>query len=170
METRSNLEPRTRRAVSTYIEVMILMALVLGTSALVYLAATNISASGTGGASVSISLAAIRQGADAAVEKVTVANTGTVTITSFTMTTVGVTSSASCYMSLLNPAIGSTTSPTCSFTGPVSSGNISLPPGQSIIATVTVDAILFAIGSRYTVLVSAYPAALATAQVVATTA
>ena len=99
METRSNLEPRARRAVSTYVEVMVLMALVLGTSALVYLAATNISASGTGGASVSISLAAIRQGADAAVEKVTVANTGTVTITSFTMTTVGVTSSAACYTS-----------------------------------------------------------------------
>ena len=153
-----------------YIEVMILMALVLGTSALVYLAATNISASETGGASVSISLAAMRQGADAAIEKVTIANTGTVTITSFTITTVGVTSSSSCYLSLLNPAIGTTTSGTCSFTGPVTSGNISLPPGQSIIATITVDAILFAIGSRYTVLVGAYPAALATGQVVAITA
>ena len=170
METRSNLEPRTRRAVSTYIEVIILMALVLGTSALVYMAATNFSASETSGASVSVSLTAIRQGADAAIEKVTVANTGTVTITSFTITAVGVTSSSSCYLSLLNPAIGATTSGACSFTGPVTSGAISLPPGQSIIATVTVDAILFAIGSRYTVIVNAYPAALATAQVVATAA
>jgi hypothetical protein len=170
METRFNLEPRARRAVSTYIEVMVLMALVLGTSALVYVVATNIAASETGGASVSISLAAIRQGADAAIEEVTVGNTGTLTITSFTMTTVGVTSSASCYLSLLNPAIGATTSPTCSYVGPVSSGTISLPPGQSVIATVTVDANLFAVGSRYTVVVNAYPAALATAQVVVTTA
>jgi len=164
------LEPRKRAAVSTYVEVMILMALVLGTSALVYVAATNLSASETGGASVSISLAAIRQGADAAIEKVTVANTGTVTITSFTITTVGVTSPSSCYLSLLNPATGSATSGTCSFTAPVTSGNLSLPPGQSIIATVTVEAILFAIGSRYTVLANAYPAALATAQVVVITA
>jgi hypothetical protein len=170
METRSNLEPRTRRAVSTYIEVMVLMALVLGTSALVYVVATNISASESGGASVSISLATIRQGADAAIEKVTVANTGTLTVTSFTMTTVGVTSSSSCYLSILNPAIGATTSGACSFTGPVASGAISLPPGQSIIATVTVDVILFAIGSRYTIVVNAYPAALATAQAVATAA
>jgi len=156
-----------RRAVSTYVEVMVLMALVLGASTLVYLTATGISSSGTGGASVAISLSTIRQGTVVAIERVTLANTGTTTITSFTITTVGITSSAACYLSLLNPATGSATSPTFSFTGPVSSGTISLPPGQSVIATVTIDASLFTVGTRYAVLVSASPAAQATMQVVA---
>ena len=144
-ETRYNLEPRTRRAaVSTYIEVMILMALVLAGSALVYVAAPT-SRLVNWGCLRLISWRAIKQGADAAVETVTIANTGTVTITSFTMATVGVTSSST----LLPVAAQSSNrlaadvrlrSGTCSFTVPVCEPS-ACSPDSPIIATVTIDAI-----------------------------
>jgi hypothetical protein len=175
METKCRLVRSTRAAVSTYIEVFVLVAVVMACSALVYAAATSLAASGTGGASVAISLATIKQGANEAIEKVTVANAGTVTLTSFTIATSGPSfsySSATCQLSLLNPSTGSMTSPTCSFTGPVSSGTVNLLPGQSLVATVTIDASsgLFAVGALYTVTVSTPQAAQAVERVVATSA
>lgn len=153
-----------------YIEAFILIAIAMAGSILVYAAATGLAASGTGGASVSISYATIRQGTNAAIEKVTIANTGTVTITSFALATVGVISSATCYLSLFNLATGSTTSPACSFTGPVSSGTVTVAPGQSVVATLTVEASLFTVGTLYTVTMSTSPAAQAVQRVVATSA
>jgi hypothetical protein len=158
-----------RAAVSTYIEVFILMAIALAGSALVYVAATSLASSSQGGAAVQISGAAIKQGSGVAVEMMAIANTGTVTITSLTLATAGISSSATFYLSLLNPSTGSPVSSGCGAgTNPASVPVCYyLLPGQSVIATVTIDANLFTVGARYTVSVSASPAAQAAAPVVA---
>ena len=166
------MAPKKLRAVSTYIEVFILMAIVLAGSALVYVAAASIASSSQVGASLQISGAAIRQGAGVAVETMTIANTGAVAITSFTITTAGVTSSATFYLSLLNPLTGSPVSSSCGpGTNPLSVLVCCyMPPGQSIIATVTIDANVFTVVGRYALTVSASPASQATALVIAAAA
>lgn len=169
---RSNLVRRARTAVSTYVEVFILMAIVLGGSALVYAAAMGLAFSSQAGASVQITGAAIKQGEAVAVETVTIANTGTVSINSMTLDTAGAASSASFYLSLLSPSTASTISSGCGAgTNPASvSMCFSLPAGQSVIATLTIEAQLFTVGARYTVSVSASPPAQAVDLVVAASA
>ncbi|HUI86630.1 MAG TPA: hypothetical protein VLY21_05715 [Nitrososphaerales archaeon] len=163
---------RSRAAVSTYIEVFILMAVVLGGSTLVYAAAMGLAYSSQSGASVQVTGAAIEQGEAVAVETVTIANTGTVSVSSMTLTTAGAATSGSFYLSLLNPSTGSTISSGCGAgTNPASVPMcFPLPAGQSVIATLTVEAQLFAVGARYTVIVSASPPAEAAVQVVAASA
>ena len=163
---------RARTAVSTYIEVFILMAVVLGGSGLVYAAAMGLAYSSQSGAAVQITGAAIQQGEAVAVETVTVANTGTVSISSMTLETAGTSSSASFFLSLLNPSTDSTISSGCG--AGANSAFVptcfALPAGQSFIVTLTVEAQLFTVGARYTLIVSASPPAEAAVQVLAASA
>ena len=163
---------RSRTAVSTYIEVFILMAVVLGGSGLVYAAAMGLAYSSQSGASVQVTGATIRQGEAVAVETVTIANTGAVPVSSMTLETAGTSSSASFFLSLLNPSTGSTISSGCGAGANSASVPMcfALPPGQSVIATLTIETQLFAVGARYTVIVSASPPAEAAVQVLAASA
>ena len=159
----------SRSAVSTYIEVFILMAIVLGGSALVFVAAMGLGYSSQSGASVEISAAEVRQGGGVAIETVTIANTGTVAISSMTLTTAGIPSSTTFNLSLLNSATGSTLPSSCGAgtNSAVVSMCFPLPAGQSVVATLTVEAQPFTVGDRYTVSVMASPPAEAVALVVA---
>lgn len=163
---------RARKAVSTYVEVFILMAIVLAGSALVYAAATGLASSSESGASVQITGGSIRQGEGVAVETVTIANIGTATISSMTLTTAGVASAGTFFLSLASPSTGSTLTSGCGAgTNPASVAMcFALPAGQSVVATLTIEAQLFTVGARYTVSLSASPPALAVAQVVAASA
>jgi len=163
---------RSRTAVSTYIEVFILMAVVLGGSTLVYAAAMGMAYSSQSGASVQITGAVIKQGEAVAVETVTIANAGTVPVSSMTLTTAGAATSGNFYLSLLNPSTGSAISSACGAGANSASVPMcfALPPGQSVIATLTIGEQLFAVGARYTVIVSASPPAEAAVQVLAASA
>jgi hypothetical protein len=152
-----------------YIEVFVLMAIVLGGSALVYATASSLTNSSQTGPEVQITRASIRQGAGVAVETVMVANTGTAAVTSLTVATYGATSSASFTLFLVNPSTGSSLSSTCGaginpLSVPVC---CTLAPGQSIVAAVTIDSNVFAAGARYLVTVTTSPTAQADAIVVA---
>src|SRR5271157_2045385 len=108
---KSNLEPRA--AVSTYLEVFVLIGIAIGGSALVYATTTKYQ-SVAQGAGVTVSQASIRQGLNQAVERLVVANTGTVTFSSFTISTVGTAggiSNAQFYVTLTNVATSSSITP-----------------------------------------------------------
>ena len=78
---RSQLALEQRKAISTYVETFILIAVAAGGSAAVYSALGGY-ASSASGASFVVSGATIRQGTYAAVERVSVANSGTVPLKS----------------------------------------------------------------------------------------
>jgi len=76
---------RSERAVSTYLETFLLIAVAAGGSAAVSSAMGGY-VSSAGGAAFVVSGSEIRQGAYVAVERVSLANTGTVELGSFTLT------------------------------------------------------------------------------------
>lgn len=172
MGMRSRLRLDARKGISTYMEVFILVAAVLGLSGAVYAVATQYATS-TQGASLTITNAVIRQGTSIAVEGLTVANTGTVAFTAITMTTFGISSPATYCLSVLNPETGTTISSSCpAGSNPASVAVVAnLLPGQSIVLTVTTQSgSVFAAGDTYSLIVSATPAAQSAAQVVAVSA
>ena len=148
---------------------MMLIAVVLGASTLVYSAASRMAASAQGGAAVAISSATIKEGVDVAVERILVANTGSVVLNSFTVTTIGASSSATFYLSLLLPSTGFAVSSSCGAgTNPMSVPVcLNLSPGQSVVVTITIDAGPFTVGTPYTVIVSSQQAAQASQRVLA---
>ena len=159
----------SRKGIATYMEVFILCAAVFGLSGVVYTVATQYARSAQG-ANVTITNAMIKQGANVAVEGLTVANTGTVAFTSVTVATSGLASSASYCLSALNPETGAMLSSSCpagTNPNPISM-TLNLLPGQSIVATITIESGgLFVVGTTYTVMVSTSPAAQSSTQVVA---
>lgn len=148
------MEPETRRAVSTYLQTFILIAVASGASVFLYSSLGGYSAS-LQGVSISISNASVRQGSALAFETVQVANTGTVSISSFTLATPGISSTASYGVSLENIASGSSSS--SSGTGPASIPlTVTIAPGQSELVTVTIYAgNVFTIGTGYSLYVVA---------------
>ncbi len=151
------MEPRARAAVSTYLELFILIGVVVGGSVLVYATTTRYMpvAQGPG---VTVSQASIRQGLNQAVERMIIANTGTVSFSSFTITTVGIVN-AQFYVTLVNVATSSSVTPSLASgtTGDNSiTETVTISPGQSTLATVTVvSASEFTVGARYSILVGA---------------
>ena len=155
------MEPRERKAVSTFLELFILIGVVIVGTAIVFSAVTRYE-SASQGPSIAVSDASIRQGSNAAVEKMVIANTGTVSFSSFTVSTslgsAGIASSQF-YITLTNPATGAsvTASPASGTTGDSSiTETVTISPGQSVLASITiVSASEFTIGARYSILVSA---------------
>ena len=100
------MELRSRKGVSTYLEVFILISVTIAGTALVAFAMLPYE-SVAQGASIAIPNASIRQGSNVAIEKVLLADTGSVAFSTFTLTTVGISPTASYGVSLQNAATGS---------------------------------------------------------------
>ncbi len=166
------MEPRVRSAVSTYLEVFILIGVAVGGSGLVYAATAEFRPAVQGGV-VNLSQASIRQGANQAVERMVVSNTGTVSFTSITISTVGI-PNAQFYVALANLATGTAVAPSLASgnTGDSSiTESVTLAPGQSILASIiVVSTNEFTVGQSYTIIVGASGAAQASMQVAATPA
>jgi len=159
---RSSLQLRERRrAVSTYLEVFILIGIVTAVSALVYSATTQYEPVSQG-PSIAVSDASVRQGIDQALERMVIANTGTVSFSAFTISTVGTGGGipdAQFYVALTNIANSSSMVPLSVASGTTGDSSITenatIAPGQSFLATITfVDASEFAVGQPYGVTVS----------------
>lgn len=170
---RFSLQLRERRAVSTFLEVFILIGIVIAGTAIVFAAVTKYEPVSQG-ASVGVSDASIRQGSNQAVMRVVIANTGTVSFSSFTISTVGTSAgiaNAQFYVALINVATSSTVtpSPASGTTGDSAiTETATISPGQSVLATITiVGGSEFTIGQSYSVTISTLPAAQATVQVAA---
>ncbi len=158
---RSKLEPSTkRRAVSTYLETFILVAVAIAGSSIAYAATSNYT-SAAQGPTVTVSGCIIKQGSNIAVERMVISNTGTVAFTSFTILTPGIASNQF-YVTLVNAANGTPiTVSTASGTAPTSiTETTSILPGQSVLVSVTIiGSNEFTLGTRYSVIVSTSPAA-----------
>ncbi len=131
-----------------------LVAIVSGASVFVYSAIGGYSAS-LKGASISVSNASIRQGSSLAIETLQIANNGNVQFSSITLMTSGISTASTYSGTLESPVTGSLTS--FSGSGP---GSIvittTLPPGQSILVTITIKAgNVFNLGTGYSLYVAA---------------
>jgi hypothetical protein len=160
MEMRFNLEPSTRRAVSTYVETFILLAVAIAGSSMVYAATSNYTTAAQGPA-VAVSDCIIKQGSNVAIERMVLANTGTITFSSFTILTSGIPSNQF-YITLTNAANGApiAASPPSGTTPASITEAVSIPPGQSVLVSITiVSPNEFTLGTRYSIIVNTSPAA-----------
>jgi hypothetical protein len=155
MLTEMRFKLKHRRGVSVYIEVFILIAVAMVGSGIVYSAVTQYEQASTGPA-ISVSDATIRQGTGQAVERILLANTGTVTLNSLTLTNLGVSAGATYCLSLLNPSSGAVVSATCPAGSNPSVITVpgSLGPGQAVLVSVTVYGSVFTVGATYTLIAS----------------
>ncbi len=154
------MELRRRSAVSTYLEVFVLVGVASGASALVFSMVGKYGASSQG-AAVMVTYVSIKQGLNEAVVKLVVENTGSVPFSSFTVSIQGI-PAAQFYVSLVNVGTGLTVSPSpASGTSPASvTESVSVPPGQSLAVTIViVSGTEFTAGSRYSLIVSTSAAA-----------
>jgi hypothetical protein len=157
-----------RHGVSTYIETFILIGIAVGGSAIVYSALGGYATS-AGGPSVAVPNIILSQGSGAAVEKLVIANSGTASFSSFTISTTGVSSSLQ-YCAVLSDATGrplgfSSPPPACGSGTATNPSYVSInpssaiPPGQTVILSLVVlSSGEFAVGSSYSVTVSTGPA------------
>jgi hypothetical protein len=104
--------PSQRVAVSTYLEVFLLIGLVIGGSAVVLAAGLPTMGSARGPA-VSLADATIRQGEHVATVSVLVYNTGSTPFGSFVLSTEGVSAASSYCYALYEPQEGSSVFTTC---------------------------------------------------------
>ena len=159
--------PRARAGVSTFLEVFILVGVAFGGSSIAY-GATGALSRSLQGPSLSVTGATISQGLDAAVERLTVYNSGSTAAGSFTVATTGVASSAQFCYSALNPvtkSIALSTCPTLS-TNPTSVlFSTSLQPGASMVVELDLSGAPFVVGSSYPVTVSTRAGAQQTVEV-----
>lgn len=134
---------------SAYLEVFILIGVAAGGSAMV-LGAVSAYASPLRGPAVAIEDPSIRQGAYAAVEKLTVFNAGSVDVETFTLTTSGVGSASGYCYTLFDPANSSLLSSTCP-QGSADPSSVAIPhalrPGQGVGVEITIGGVAFSPGS-----------------------
>ena len=146
-----------RRGVAVYLEVFVLVGVALLGSALVFAAVSKYT-SGDGGASVSISDLTIRQGDEAAVERMVVSNTGTVPVSTLEVDTSGVSSGVQfCYVVSDTESAETleSTCPTLSSMSPTVSLSAPIPQGQSVVVEFTIQGQAFVTGSTSEVVVVA---------------
>jgi hypothetical protein len=169
MESRSSLRAE-RRGVSTFLQTFILIAIALGASLLVVRTISNYTTLASG-PSISISGASIGQGSGAAVERLTVSNTGSVVVTSFTLLNPSIQGSVSYCTSTWDPKARALTSTTCPATrtnpGSIQFSQGLAPGGSTVIEVILIGGGVFTLGQAYTITVSAAPAALDAISVVA---
>ena len=164
---RCSLLAKVRPGVSTYIEAFILIGIAAGGAGVVLEAALGY-ANAIPGPSVAIEDPSIRQGAYAALETLTVVDTGSGTFQWFTLETTGVPASASYCYSLYDPGNASVLSSDCppssSGPDPLTVGH-PLPPGSALVLTVTIEGDAFTVGSSSLVTVTASDGAQGSVQV-----
>jgi hypothetical protein len=152
---RCRLARRSKVAVSTYLEVFVLIGLATAGSAIVYgmTAGLGESAQGPG---LLVSYASIRQGQNAAVERLVFTNTGQAPISSFTLSTAGI-ASAQYLVTLTDAVTGSSVTPSPS-SGTIPSQviqGVTVMPGETISVTLIIlSGAEFSIGTRYPVIMS----------------
>jgi hypothetical protein len=166
---RSPLAHERRRAVSTYLETFVLIAVAAGGSAAIYSALGGYASSATG-ASFAVSGATIRQGTYAAVERISVANTGPVQLTSITVAT-GISSTPQYCATLVDASSGTAVGfasppPQCGAGTAADPASITLTPspavapGESVVLSVVIYSPgEFQAGAQYYIVVSASGAA-----------
>ncbi len=150
------MEPRERRAVSSYLEAFVLIGVAVGGSGIVLQAASTYSAA-VQGPSISVTGATIRQGAYLALESLTVYNTGQIPLNSFEVSTQKVLSSASYCYSLLDPIaqnVISSTCPSMSLNPSLVTFSSSVAPGGALLVELTVMGSAFALGTSCLVTVT----------------
>jgi hypothetical protein len=138
-----------RAAVSTYLEVFILIGLAIGGSGIVFEAGLNDTASARGPA-VSMSDATIRQGEHVSIESAAIYNTGGAPFSSFVMTTGGVSAAASYCYTLYDPQDGTTLLTTCPglAADPASVEVVTdLSPGRGVVVELTITGAPFSLGA-----------------------
>jgi hypothetical protein len=155
------------RGVSGYVEVFVLVGVAVAATALAF-GAISPYASSLQGASVTLSDASIRQGAYAAFETLTVFNSGGPLDSSLTVTTTGVSGSATYCYTLVNPTSMATLFTNC----PSATSNPAtvavawpLPTGVGLIIEFTIGGGAFGIGSDCLVTVTTSAGGQATAGV-----
>lgn len=152
---RYSLAPR-RSAVSNFLEVFILIGVAVGGSGLMLGAVSGYFGS-FDGPSLSLTGASIRQGSFAAVESITVFDSGQAPMQSFVVTTEPAPGSGSYCYSLLDPATRGLIASTCPTmrAGP-GSVNVSSPvaPGKGVTVELIVMGGGFAVGSSYAITVT----------------
>lgn len=143
------MRPSPRAAVSTYIEVFLLIALAAGGSGLVFGAGLGV-ASSAGGPGVSLADATIRQGEYVAVERVAIYNTGKAPF-SFALSTTRVSSSATYCYTLYDPSGAAVVATTCPGAAP-DAATVDIPtslvPGKGVLLALTISGRAFALGSE----------------------
>ena len=154
-----------RRGVSVYLEVFTLVGVALLGSAMVF-AAVSKYVPATGGAAVSVSDLTIRQGSEAALERMVISDVGTSQIPGLMVATSGVGPGAAFCYSASNAATSAPVVATCPTTvampASVSLG-LTILPGESIVLAFTVDGSAFVLGSTSNVIVTATNGAQAVA-------
>ncbi len=145
-----------RAGVSAYIEAFVLIGVAVGGAGLVFGAASSYGSS-IQGTSVSLGAVSVRQGSYAAVERVTVYDSGDSPISAFTLSNQGVSNTALyCYTLTLPPSVvaAATNCP------PTNAGpsTVHIPftvkPGQSLLVDVTFTGRAFAVGSTASITVT----------------
>ncbi len=153
-----------RAGVSGYLEVFLLIGVAVGGTGLVFGAVSTYS-SQLQGPSVSVSGATARQGIYMALETLTVYNSGDVPFSSFTISTSGVSDSASYCYTLLNPTTRTVVYSSCAalLANPASVVvSSALQPGNGLLVEITVTGAAFAVGSGIAVTVTSSSGAQAT--------
>jgi hypothetical protein len=143
------------RGISTYVETYLLIGVVLLGSSLVYVAASRY-ASTLQGPAISVSDLTIRQGANWAVEKFVVANTGSMTGSRLVVATSGVAPGTTyCYVvsDAISRATLASSCPTMATMPASASISATLRPGSSAVVQFSMAGVAFALGSWVTVVV-----------------
>ncbi len=151
------MAPRGGKGISGYLEVFLLIGVALGGSAIVAQAAFTYSAS-TGGPSLTLSGATISQGAAAAVEELTVYNSGTTRLGPLSVDTAGVPSTAKFCLTVSDPENQTVLYSGCpSLTGDPAAVAVplTLAPGTSAAIELALPGVQFEPGSVCSVTVTA---------------
>jgi len=143
------LSPRS--AVATYLQTLILLAVAVGGSVLVY-QTVGVLATDDGGPGVAVAAASATQGADFAVESITVSNTGNSPVTSMTILNPGLSASnLYCYSVWSQGGVLLSNSCPSMSTDPRSVAlSFALSPGSSVNVQLTLDGgSVFSLGTAY---------------------
>ncbi len=156
-----------RAAISTYVETFVLIGVAVGGASVIFGAASAYT-SPARGPSVSIDGASIRQGAYLAVERLTVYDSGDTPVSSFTVSTLGVSGSSLYCYTLTAPPSGAVVATDCPPASPGPSSVMvqsSISPGKALQVELILTGVAFASGSTATVTVTASDGAQSSAAV-----
>jgi hypothetical protein len=166
-EMSSNLRPR-RQAIATYLQTFILIAVALGGSLLAY-REVSAYADSAGGPTIQVWGASLRQGAGAAIERLTVSNSGTSEFPFVTVLNPDFAPLAS-YCYTVVSATGTDETGTCPSmeVNPTSIRvEANLTSGTTVVVTIIIEGGFVSQGRAYALLVTAPGAEVASEQVVA---
>jgi len=163
------LELEQRRAVSTYLETFLLVAVAAGGSAAVFSAMAGYVGTSRG-AEFAVTGAEMRQGTYAALERISIANTGTASLGSFTLTSTIPPSAQYCANLVYEPGGGTVgfapPPPACGQGAAADPASITIVPSEAVASgeTVVLSVVIyssseFQAGTEYSMVVSASGAA-----------